>query len=58
MFLLMFYCVVAGSGAICESDAAVPKPRQTRQIYIEDHNVIMSFVNFFNFFMAVGESLK
>ena len=34
-FYCFFYCVVAGSRAICESDAAVPKPRQTRWIYIE-----------------------
>ena len=41
--------MVAGSRAFCESDAAVPKPRQTRWIYIEleDHSVIMNYVVFY-----------
>ena len=52
MFLLL--CV-----AFCESDAAVPKPRQTRWIYIKDHSVITSFVKKKKKkIMAIGESLK
>ena len=50
--------MVAASRAFCESDAAVPKPRQTTWIYLELRRPQCHHDFFIIFFMAIGESLK